>query len=163
MKRRTLSFEWRQTSFEARAPSTALRAVPLPRFRGGGWSIAAPSAHQICNQVALDLRRASCDPGGAIHLYRHGRTCSGHTRLCCCRSPKMWMPTTIPGSSPGIGMTFRFTMDHRVKPGGDAYAPPCSERTHAASNLANSVSNSKRNCAPSSSGSQLVNCGTMVR
>jgi hypothetical protein len=28
------SFEWRQRCFEAEAPSTALRAVPLPRFAG---------------------------------------------------------------------------------------------------------------------------------
>ena len=35
--------------------------------------------------------------------------------------------------------------------------------THAASSRANSVKNSKRNCAPSSSGKQPVICGKMVR
>ncbi len=32
----------------------------------------------------------------AVALYRHGRTCSGHPRLCFGWALKTWMPATSP-------------------------------------------------------------------
>jgi thiamine-phosphate pyrophosphorylase len=40
MKRLMPSFEWRRSAFESDAPSTARRAVPLPRFAGADISLA---------------------------------------------------------------------------------------------------------------------------
>jgi len=58
MKRLMLSFEWRRRCFEAEAPSTALRAVPLPRFAGA----------DVANGIVFEGRSMNLPRRKFLHL-----------------------------------------------------------------------------------------------
>jgi len=65
-------FEWRRRGFEAEAPSTALRAVPLPRFAGadgvGAWIAHAAHADTWRLRHAI-FRGGRFDPAGALEAW----------------------------------------------------------------------------------------------
>jgi tripartite-type tricarboxylate transporter receptor subunit TctC len=109
MKWRTRSFEWRRRSLEAVAPSTALRAVPLPRFRGGGWrcalvilvcvtptpAFAQDSVAQFFGGKEINLVIGS-SPGGGYDAYARliARHMGGYIP---------GNPTIVPQNMPGAG------------------------------------------------------------
>ena len=69
-KRPTPSCEWRRRCCKSRAPSTALRAVPLPRYRGGGCR--APRFAGADTELDRPIGDAA---GGSAAGHRARRVC----------------------------------------------------------------------------------------